>query len=73
MRFTADKRKPPPPEFAHCYWDGFMLPLGHQGFPAKEITMPPSVLGRPLPADVRDACLQLQTETIAHEEAVGEA
>ena len=61
MKFTADKRNPPPPEFAHHYWPGFMLPKNHQGFPAKEMApRTPSVLGRPLPPAVRDACLQLR-------------
>ena len=63
MRFTADKRLPPPPEVAHHYWPGFMLPKGHQGLPAKEMALrTPSVLGRPLPPAVRDACLQLHKE-----------
>ena len=63
MRFTADKRVPPPPEFAHCYWPGFMLPKGHQGLPAKgAAAVPSSVLARPLPAAVWDACRQLRAE-----------
>ena len=69
MCFTADKRVPAPPEFAHHYMPGFMLPIGHRGLPAKEMApRTPSVLGRPLPPAIRDACLQLRAETIAHED-----